>query len=245
MSDTKASWLSAPVAILLGAALIAGSVLYIGKSPSDGTANVLQPGDQQIATIEDYESLVTESDPVLGNPDAPVTIVEFSDFQCPYCRSFWLSTYPQLKKDYIDTGKVKLVYRNFPLPFHSAAMPSAIGGQCAEDQGKFWEYHDELFAQQMKLEADPTRVAVTIPYAEPEIKAWARSAGLDGAAFDACLDAKTYEASVQEDIAAADAATVEANIQNEWGTPGFFVNGFPVVGAQPFAAFQQAIEAAL
>jgi len=245
MTETKASWLSAPVAILLGAALIAGSVLFIGKTPNDGAANVLQTGDQQPGSVEDYDALVTEDAPVLGDPDAPVTIVEFSDFQCPYCRSFWLSTYPQLKKEYIDTGKVKLVYRNFPLPFHSAAMPSAIGGQCAQDQGKFWEYHDELFAQQMKLEADPTRVAVTVTYAEAEIKAWARSAGLNGAAFDACLDAATYADFVQNDITAANAATIEANIQNEWGTPGFFVNGTPVVGAQPFASFQQAIEAAL
>jgi protein-disulfide isomerase len=237
MTDEKPSWLSVPVAILIGALLIAGSVLYIGSN--DQTANIAeQPTDEPPARIEDYESLVADTDPVLGDPDAPVTIVEFTDFQCPFCRSFWLSTFPQLKTDYIDTGKAKLVFRDVPLSFHEAALPSAIGGQCALEQGKFWEYHDALFGQQMQLEADPTQVATTVTYGVPQIKAWARLAGVDGAAFDACVDAGTYADRVQEDTSAATGVGVD-------GTPSFFINGERLVGAQPYAVFQAAIDRAL
>ncbi|HXK36296.1 MAG TPA: DsbA family protein [Candidatus Paceibacterota bacterium] len=237
MTDNKPSWLSVPVAILIGALLIAGSVLYIGSDDTTATISD-QTGDPSPTPIEDYESLVSDTDPVLGNADAPVTIVEFSDFQCPYCRSFWLSTFSQLKADYIDTGKVKLVFRDVPLSFHDAAGPSAIGGQCALEQGKFWEYHDELFAQQMQLEADPTQVASTVTYGITEIKAWARLAGVNGTAFDACLDAETYTDRIQEDISAATEVGVD-------GTPSFFINGEPLVGAQPYVVFQAAIDRAL
>jgi protein-disulfide isomerase len=237
MSDSRISWLTPPVAILIGAVLIAGSILYIGgsRAPSDGTANIAQPTPDR---IEDFAALATADDPVLGDPDAPVTIVEFSDFQCPFCRSWWLETFPQLKREYLDTGKAKLVFRDFPLPFHSAAIPSAVGARCAQEQGKFWEFHDELFAQQMQKEADPTRVAVTISYGEDDIRSWARAAGVDGTAFDACLAAAAYAANVQEDLQAGQDAAVD-------GTPTFFVNGLRIVGAQPYNVFQQAIEAEL
>jgi protein-disulfide isomerase len=91
----------------------------------------------------------TDDDPSLGDPNAPVTIIEFSDFQCPYCRRFWEQTLPQLKSEYIDTGKVRLVYRDYPLStIHPGALPAAMAAGCANEQGKFWEYHDQIFEEQ-------------------------------------------------------------------------------------------------
>lgn len=86
--------------------------------------------------------------PVLGNKDATVTIVEFSDFECPYCRIFFNDTFAQLKKEYVETGKVAVYYRHFPLPFHPLATPFAIATECANEQGKFWELHDKIFKSQ-------------------------------------------------------------------------------------------------
>jgi protein-disulfide isomerase len=92
-----------------------------------------------------------EGEPVLGNPDAPVTLVEISDFQCPYCGKFARETFPQIKKEYIDAGKVKAVFKNFPLPAHTYAQKAAEAGECANEQGKFWEYQEKLFANQNAL----------------------------------------------------------------------------------------------
>ncbi|MEK7517889.1 MAG: thioredoxin domain-containing protein [Patescibacteria group bacterium] len=86
--------------------------------------------------------------PALGDKNARVTIVEFSDFECPFCRRYFTDTYPQLKKEYIDTGKVVMYYRHYPLPFHPLAQPFAIASECANEQGKFWEFHDKIFKEQ-------------------------------------------------------------------------------------------------
>jgi len=90
-----------------------------------------------------------DDDPVLGNAAAPVTMIEFSDFQCPYCLRFWQETLPQIKQAYVDTGKVKFVYRDFPLSFHPGAMPAAQAANCANKQGKYWEMHDLIFKKQI------------------------------------------------------------------------------------------------
>lgn len=89
-----------------------------------------------------------DDDPFIGNANAPVTMIEFSDYQCPFCLRFWSETLPQIKKDYIDTGKVKFVYRDFPLNIHPMAEPSARAANCAGEQGKYWEYHDKIFSEQ-------------------------------------------------------------------------------------------------
>ena len=90
-----------------------------------------------------------DDDPVLGNAAAPVTMIEFSDFQCPFCLKFWQETFPQIKQTYIDTGKVKFVYRDFPLSFHPGAMPAAQAANCANEQGKYWEMNDLIFKKQI------------------------------------------------------------------------------------------------
>ena len=163
-----------------------------------------------------------DDDVVQGDANAPVTIVEFSDFQCPYCGRNFEQTYPQIKKLYIDTGKVKYVMRDFPLNVHPEAQKAAEAAGCAEEQGKFWEMHDKLFSNQQDLSV-------------ANEKTWAQEIGLDTKKFGECLDSGKRAAEVQKDIQDGQAYGVS-------GTPAFFINGVPLVGAQPFAAFQQVIE---
>lgn len=230
--------MSVPAAIIVAGLLIAASVLFVG---SGGVASLFrgatvgpQATDQPAAPI-DTSKLEDGEDPVLGTADAKVTVVEFSDFQCPYCRAFYNDTFGLIKKTYIDTGKVRLVFRDFPLTqIHPSARPTALAGACAAEQGKFWEFHDAMFAQQDKK--DPT--GGTVSFGVSDIKSWASGLGLDMAKFDACLDSEKYASEVDRDQADGNALGVN-------GTPSFFINGALVVGAQPFSVFQQAIDAAL
>lgn len=185
--------------------------------------------------------LKTENAPVLGDANAKVTIVEFSDIQCPFCRLFYVNTYEQLKKDYVDSGKAKLVFMNFPLDsIHPAARDSAIGAVCAHQQGKFWEYHNKLFDEQQKLNPQGN----TVQYGAAEIKKWASEiSGVDTAVFNDCLDNKKTDAVVQ--------AELENGVDNGiTGTPGFIIVGpngqrQTISGAQPFAAFKSVLDAML
>lgn len=233
---TRASWFTTPVAVLIGAALIAGSIAIVGSGNGFSFLKGSGSDSEQPTTtppiVVDPEKIKTSDDPSVGRDDAPVTIVEFSDFQCPFCRRFYEDTYIQLKKEYIDTGKARLVFRDYPLPFHPAAGVSAQAGECAQDQGKFSEYHDRIFAEQAK------KGTGTVEYGAAELKAWARSVGMNGSDFDSCLDSGKYADEVAEDMKDGSAAGVD-------GTPSFFINGALVVGAQPYAVFKQAIDAAL
>ncbi len=185
--------------------------------PSLGGTN--QP--QAPEPVVDMKKLV-DDDPVFGDPKAPVTIIEFSDFQCPFCGRFYTQTLPQIKKDYIDTGKVKLVYRDLPLPFHEFAQKAAEAGECADEQGKFEEMHDKIFDNQASLSVD-------------NLKIWAQQIGLDANKFNSCLDSGQMAAEVAKDLA-------DANAVGASGTPTFFINGKRLVGAQPFAAFKTVID---
>jgi len=173
-----------------------------------------------------FVSASEDDDPFLGDEDAPVTIIEFSDYQCPFCKRFWSETLPLIKSEYIDTGKVKLVYRDFPLTrIHSQAQGAAEAAECVRKQGgdgAYFEYHDKLFENQQLL-------------SDSNFKLWATELGYN---IDECLDSGEFTSEVLKDI--ADAQTAGGS-----GTPYFVVNGVPLSGAQPFSAFQQIIEAEL
>ncbi len=162
---------------------------------------------------------VAATGPTRGPTDARVTIVEFSDFQCPYCGAAF-GTVEQLMQQY--AGKVKLVFRQFPLPIHPQAEKAAEASLCAADQNKFWEFHDLLFRNQKKL--DPS-----------DLKAYAASAGLDGPKFAQCLDSGDKKKQVDFDLAAGQAAGVN-------GTPAFFINGVFLNGAMPIEEFKKVID---
>lgn len=157
--------------------------------------------------------------PVLGSRTAPIELIEFSDFQCPFCQRA-NPTVEQVLKTYGD--KIKFVYRHYPLPNHPNARPAAEAAACAESQGKFWEYHDRLFANGAKL-------------TDADLKAHASAIGLDTAKFNTCVDNHQQKPGVDKDVADGEKVGVT-------GTPAFFVNGRSIEGAQPFEAFKRVID---
>jgi protein-disulfide isomerase len=169
----------------------------------------------------------------LGRPDAPLTVVEFTDYQCPYCRRFQAETWPRLKRDWIDTGKVRFIVRDLPLEIHSAARPAAEAAHCAGEQGRFWRMHDLLLGVHADL-------------SPKGIDGLARSVGLDMQRFHACVAAHKYTADIARNIAEAD--RLELN-----GTPSFIVGrtangvltGERVPGALPYDDFNAGLTAML
>jgi len=170
---------------------------------------------------------------VVGRADAPVTIIEFSDLQCPHCARNALNTFPEIKRNYIDTGKVRYVARDFPLTMHPFAMPAAVATRCAGEQGKFWQYRHALFERQNDLAASP-------------YDALAAELGLDVPRFAECQKDPAQVAAVRADIALAGSNRVTS-------TPTFLVGrvvdgkleGEGFAGAKPYADFAARIDAAL
>jgi protein-disulfide isomerase len=167
-----------------------------------------------------YEVNVTADDAALGDAKAAVTLVEFSDFQCPFCARV-MPTLKRVKEAYGD--RVRIVWKDFPLTaIHPQAFKAAEAGQCAREQGKFWEYHDRLFANQQALDVE-------------FLKKYAADAGLDAAKFGACMDTAKYSDRVQEQMGIGARLGVES-------TPTVFVNGRLVSGAQPYEVFAEIID---
>ena len=182
--------------------------------------------NDEIVSLEDVNLDVSiDDDAIKGDINAPVTIIEFSDFECPFCGKYVAETYPQIVKDYVDTGKVRYVFRDFPLDFHPDAQKAAEAAECAGEQGMYWEMHDYLFANQDYL---------GISY----LKGFAADLKLDTDKFDECLDSGAMEEEVLADL-------LEGQSYGVSGTPGFFINGKLISGAQPYEVFVQEIEAAL
>ena len=167
--------------------------------------------------------------PMLGDVNAEVTIIEFSDFECPYCGRFYSETMSLIEKNYIKTGKVKLYFMDFPLTdIHSNAQKAAEAARCVREQKGdegFWKMHDKLFENQQSLSIE-------------NFKKWARELGVAASKFDECLDSGKYELAVQEDSTYGQSLGVQ-------GTPAFFIDGKLLSGAQPYSVFEQIIDAAL
>jgi len=172
-----------------------------------------------------------KDDIVLGNPDARIAIVEFTDYQCPYCLRYHQSAYSEIKKNYIDTGKVRYVVRDFPLDFHAEAESAAIAANCADKQGKYWEMRDELFANQTSLgDTLYARLATQLD--------------LDEGSFKSCIGQEDVAKLVQSDVSYGESIGVR-------GTPNFFVGRIDdvnlvdikqITGAQPYRSFSSAID---
>jgi len=163
---------------------------------------------------------INPDDPSEGKADAPVTVVEFSDFQCPFCQRVW-PTLKQLRMKYGD--RMRLVWKDFPLTqIHPQAFVAAQAGNCAREQGKFWEYHDKMFGNQSALQP-------------ANLKQYAADVGLDTAKFDQCLDSSKYEARVQAALGVGGQLGITS-------TPTVYVNGRMINGAQPIEVFQSVID---
>lgn len=170
----------------------------------------------------------TTNSPSIGDPKAPVVMIEFTDYQCPFCHRHFVETFPQIKAEYIDTGKVRYVFMEFPLTsIHPQAQLASEAALCAHDQGAYLEMHDLLFSRQDEWTGreDAGRI----------FKSYARDLDLDQTKFNQCLDGREHQAAVQADVQTGMRLGVN-------GTPAFFLNGHFVSGAQPFALFQSGIE---
>ena len=163
----------------------------------------------------------------LGSPDAPIVVVEYTDFQCPFCSRHFQQTFPQIKANFIDTGQVRYVFKDFPLTsIHPQAVSAAVAARCAGDQGAYVAMHDLLFANQTAWSNQSDTSTIYTGYAD--------QLGLDTAVFGDCLGSAEHEAAVQADLEEGVSLGVR-------GTPAFFINGNFVSGAQPYAVFEQAI----
>jgi len=196
------------------------AVSAASSNPASAAAQTNPQAPVETQQVVRYEVPV-DDDPILGSQDAPITIVEFSDYECPYCRQWHSEVYTQLLDAYGD--QIRFVYRDFPLEsIHASARPAAEAANCALEQGEFWDYHDKLFSMELGLSSEA--------YQE-----YATQLELDTDEFQECIDSGRYQEEVQSDFEFAANLGVRS-------TPTFFVNGIAVVGAQPFEVFQQVIE---
>ena len=184
-----------------------------------------QVGASQSPTLKDILASL-EKGPALGSPSAPVTIVEFSDFRCSFCKKFWADTLPKLKTAYFEQGTAQFVFRHFAI-LGKQSEQAALASECAAEQGKFWQYHDKLFANQAAL-----------GFTESKLKGYAGELRLQQAKFNGCLTTGKYNSKVEQE-------TVTAAYLGGRGTPMFLVNDWLLVGAQPFETFQKVIGQAL
>lgn len=226
---------------ILGFLLVAASFLIgvlitkVSYLEGNGGTTATQPVDDGSGAVEITGPVDVEEGhlPILGNKDAKVTIIEFSDFQCPFCKSLFDDSLALIKKDFVDTGKAKFAYRHYPLTsIHPNAQKTAEASECANEQGKFWEYHDQLFTNQADWES-LTGDAFTAKLSE-----YAVAVGIDGVALSSCVTSGKFADKVTEDITAGSAVGVD-------GTPATFINGIKISGAVPYSEFKAEIEKAL
>jgi len=216
------------LSFLLGA-LTVKSQYYEKNGVVQGT-NTQIPAAQQPNQPQGPAAKVTVSNghlPVLGNDSAKVTIVEWADGRCPFCNQFYKNTLPQIKQDYIDTGKAKLYFRHYAF-LGPASVTAANAMECANEQGKFWIMHNYFYDHQPD-ESD------TSMYTTDKLTSIATDLGVNADQFKSCLDGKKYQNNVDADLADGQKAGVN-------GTPTFFVNGTSLVGAQPYSAFKTIID---
>lgn len=161
--------------------------------------------------------------PTKGEANAPVTLVEFSDFQCSFCRKFWRETLPRIEERYIREGKVRFVYRHLAL-LGPLSVQAAEAAECAHEPEKFWPYHDRLFER-----------AGAFAFTVARLKGYAREVGLEGDVFDRCVDAGKHRVKVRNE-------TLVGQFLGATGTPAFLINGKLLIGAHPFETFVRAIE---
>lgn len=232
------------ISIVIGSVLIAGSLVFLGLQISSnsttyedieqGIETYIQKQQEESNKIS-YKGDLADDDAILGNPKAKLTIVEFSDYQCPFCRKFYNETLPKIKEKYIDTGKVNLVYRDFPLDFHKGAIPAAAAAECARDQDgdeAYYQMHDKIFDGQNAL----GQGTVNIP--DESLISYAQEMNLDMTEFNECFNDEKIREEINEDYIVGQKIGIT-------GTPAFVIDGQLLEGAQPFEVFDQAIQSVL
>ncbi len=202
-------------------------VAQVGQKTPQAEQGAAVPTEEPVPSVVKVK--VTGDDPVRGDPKAKVTVVEFADYQCPFCGRFHTDVYTPLLKEYVDTGKVKFIFKNLAF-LGQESTEAANAALCAKEQNKFWEYHDHLFTNQNGENQGAFSVE--------NLKGFAATLGLQTEQFNLCLDAKKYQKQVDADQA-------EANKNGFNSTPSTVVGTIPVVGAQPYSQFKSLIDAEL
>ncbi len=219
-----------PASILIAAILISGAVLYSGKNPGGrGQTADVSGGAQNLPAESADVQKISDRDVILGNPKAPVTFIEYGDYQCPFCGRFFTNVEGPLRDEYIKTNKVKMIFRNLPF-LGSESTAAAEAAECAKDQNKFWAYHDALYAAEI---ADGHENSGNLT-SDLFVKL-AGGIGLDAKVFGACVASGKYAQKIKADLSSAQAAGVQS-------TPTTFVNGARFEGALPYSQFKAAID---
>ena len=218
-----------------------GGTLTKGATTANAQGAAQQAAVPQAIPTEDTspQKVSVDDDPIMGDKNAPLTMIDFSDYECPFCKRYFDDTFSQIKKEYIDTGKVKYVYRDLPLSFHDPmATLEAVAANCAREQDEdatCFKYHDEIFA---RTKSNGNGLS------KDDLSTIASDLGLNLSSFQLCIDTESNKEEVQKDL--ADATEVGAS-----GTPTFFIGkssndgvitGTKIVGAQPFSAFKAEID---
>jgi len=206
--------------------LVISSIFNKG-GPVNGDTNLIYDNNIPTTRSDDLnlsylDKMYINNDYIKGNPNAPVTIVEFSDFQCPFCVRFYDDTYKQIEEEYIKTGKVKFVYRDFPLPNHQYAEGAAVAAECAGLQGKYYQMYTLLFTDGVSGNKD-------------QYIKYAKEIGIDETTFTECINSKVTYNEISQDY--KDGLFLEII-----STPSFFINGEEVIGAQPYEVFKEVID---
>jgi len=220
--------LSGGLLILLVISLFTGG-FGLGKDSAQPTILPTQPTQEREQAQQVLSKVNLEGAAVKGDEDAEVIIVEYSDFQCPFCGRFYSSTLPEVEKNFVDTGKVRFAYKHFPLPFHTEADEAAEASECAKEQGKFWEMHDILFDKQKDWSLGLNARDFLVGYA--------KTLGLDEVKFSADLNSSTIEKKILAEY--QEGAKLGVN-----GTPSFFINGKKIENPQSPEAFNELIKQA-
>lgn len=223
-----------PASILIAGILISGSVMYLvgTLNGSGGKVAQITPLSEETQNPPGVLPEISTRDVILGDPNAPVAVVEYGDYQCPFCGKFFEESEQAIREQYVKSGKVKMIFRNFQF-LGPESVVAAEAAECAKDQSQFWAYHDALYTAEI---ADGQEHNGNLD--RKLFVKLAENLKLDTKAFASCFDAQKYTNQIKEDIANAQAAGINS-------TPIVFVNGKKFVGALPFEQFKQAIDEAL
>jgi protein-disulfide isomerase len=234
-----------PISILVAAVMVGGAIvfatLYKGGTPAapvganNGTGGTAAAATSTTETAAQAMTLGPR-DAILGNANAPVTLIEYGDYQCPFCGEFFSQTEPEIVQNYINTGKVRMVFRDFAF-LGAESTVAANAAQCAEDQNKLWAYHDALYSGKVADDAAGGSEDDGF-FSTAELLKLGQQVGLNMTTFTSCVENNTDANIVAQEK--GDAANVGIN-----STPSFLINGQQITGAQPYSDFQTAIESAL
>jgi protein-disulfide isomerase len=229
-----------PISILIAAVLVGGAIVFATLYKGGGAPAAAPAGGNPVVaastTVTAAQAMTLgPRDAILGNANAPVTLIEYGDYQCPFCGQFFSQTEPEIVQNYINTGKVRMVFRDFAFlgPESTAAAEAA---QCAEDQNQLWAYHDALYSAKVADDAKGGSEDDGF-FSTAELLKLGQQVGLNMSTFTSCVDNNTDANIVAQEKAAAGAAGIDS-------TPSFLVNGTMISGAQPYSVFQSALDSA-